>query len=89
MNPNPKRVPTDAWWQAEQAIALVRLHEILPTEISGISASTIYRWTTVGVAGICLRKFRCGKLWFTTVEEFTRWQAATTVASEVNEEGAA
>lgn len=47
-----------------------------------MSIASAYRWTTAGLRGVRLRRFRVGGNWCTTTEELARWSAALTAAAE-------
>ncbi|MBL8738579.1 MAG: DUF1580 domain-containing protein, partial [Planctomycetes bacterium] len=47
-----------------------------------VSIASVYRWTTAGLHGVRLRRFRVGGCWCTTTEELARWSAALTAAAE-------
>jgi hypothetical protein len=69
------------WWAGEQAIPLALAPQHLPVRGDGrrVSVATVYRWTTAGVSGVRLRRFRGGgRGWCTTVEELQRLLAALT-----------
>lgn len=79
----PRTDPTTAppWWNNEHAIPLSAVPDHLPPRGDGSrrSSSTIYRWTTGGVADIRLRRFRIGpRGWHTTAEELARFAKAMT-----------
>ncbi len=77
---------TNFWWADEQAIPLAQAPQHLPQRGHGhfVSVATVYRWTTAGVNGVRLRRFRGGgRGWCTTVEELQRLLVAlTTLAGE-------
>lgn len=69
------------WWSAEDAVTLDRVPDLLPAGADGRrpTASSVYRWCVVGLAGIRLRRFRAAPgRWATTEQEVRRWQAALT-----------
>ena len=71
----------NCWWAGEQAIPLRQAPHHLPPRGDGsrVSVATVYRWTTAGVSGVRLRRFRGGgRGWCTTVEELQRLLAALT-----------
>ncbi len=72
---------TNCWWAGEQAVPLALAPQHLPQRGDGrlVSVATVYRWTTAGVSGVRLRRFRGGgRGWCTTVEELQRLLAALT-----------
>lgn len=60
------------------------LQRLLPPLPNGrpVSLASVYRWTTAGLRGVKLRRFRCAGGWATTREELARWQAAQTAVAE-------
>lgn len=72
---------TNYWWADERTTPLALAPQHLPLRGDGhrISVATVYRWTTAGVNGVRLRRFRGGgRGWCTTVEELHRLLAALT-----------
>ena len=72
----------NCWWAGEHAVPLALAPAHLPVRSDGrpVSVATIYRWTTAGVGGVRLRRFRGGgRGWYTTVEELQRLLVALTV----------
>ena len=69
-----------AWWIGETPITFAAAPKHFPERSDGrpISVSAIYRYTTGGLNGVRLRRFKSGHHWCTTVEEIGRWQAALT-----------
>lgn len=62
------------------------LPRMLPPLPNGgrVSLASVYRWTTAGLRGVRLRRYRCAGAWATTRQELTRWQAAqTAIAGDV------
>lgn len=78
---------TSSWWVGESPVPLALAPGHLPQRGSGrpVSVATVYRWSTVGVGGVRLRRFRGGgRGWCTSVEELQRFLAAlTALAGEV------
>lgn len=73
------------WWADETQVKLTELGSLIPGRHRNgrlTSTSTVFRWTTDGLEGIRLRRFRTGGVWATTLEEFDRWNAALTEAKE-------
>lgn len=72
------------WWAGEDHVRLSDLPRMLPA-LPGtgqlVSLASIYRWTTAGLRGVRLRRFRCAGSWATTAQELVRWQAAMTAAA--------
>lgn len=76
------RAPTRPWFGGETPIPLQLVPRHLPPSGTGAprSTQTIYRWTTIGVRGVRLRRFRGGGSgWCTTVQEIERFLSALTV----------
>lgn len=71
-----------SWWAGEEQVRLSDLPRLLPPLPDGgrVSLASVYRWTTRGLRGVRLRRFRCAGGWATTREELARWQAAMTAA---------
>lgn len=72
---------TAPWWVGETGIRMSEVPGHVPAHPGGrrVSVATVYRWTTNGLNGIRLRRYRVGSAWCTTVEELVRWQAALTI----------
>jgi len=72
------------WWTGEHQTRLSDLPRYLPPLPDGrrVSIASVYRWTTAGLRGVRLRRFRIGGVWCTTTEELARWSAALTAAAE-------
>jgi len=70
------------WWTGEKPIRLGDVAKHVPRRPNGrrMSIQSIFRWTTAGVAGVRLRRFRAPGCWATTVEEVHRFLAAVTEA---------
>lgn len=65
------------WWSAEQPVLFSEVPNVLPRRGGRpFSASSVYRWSTIGLHGVRLRRFKVGGSWATTAEELARWQAA-------------
>ena len=67
------------WFANEDALALHAIPSALPRRSTGrpVTLGTIYKWTTAGVRGVRLRRFRAGGRGFcTTKQELTRFLAA-------------
>lgn len=76
---------TKQWWMNETHVPLALAPQHVPVRADGrrTSVATIYRWTTGGVQGVRLRRFRGGgRGWCTTVEELQRFLAALTALYE-------
>lgn len=84
---NITHAATAPWWAGEQPqIPIPQLPQHLPPRGTGkpISASRAYAYTTVGVRGVRLRRFRGPSGWVTTGPEVARFlQALTALAGEV------
>lgn len=74
----------EPWWFAEDQIQLSDVPRILPPLPNGRrkSLAAVYRWTTAGLLGIRLGRYRCGGVWCTTRQELARWQASLTASAE-------
>jgi hypothetical protein len=82
---SPARSTASAWWVGESSIRVSDIPRHVPRQANGrpVSAATAWRWTLRGLRGVCIRRFKVGGTWCTTLEELTRWQAALTWAAEV------
>lgn len=78
------------WWDGEDAVPLHAIPALLPARRptekrptgKPVAVQTVYRWTTAGVCGVVLRRFRVGgRGWATTRQELLRWQAAVTAVA--------
>jgi hypothetical protein len=76
-----KTTVAGCWWAGESPVRLSDLPRLLPPLPSGArtSAASIYRWTTRGLGGVRLRRFKHGGGWATTAEELLRFQQARTL----------
>jgi hypothetical protein len=63
-------------------VRLSKAPALLPPTFDGspVHVTTIYRWTTQGIGGVVLRRFKVGGAWATTAEELARFQFALTEA---------
>src|SRR5262245_26376611 len=69
------------WWILETTIRFADVPDHLEKQGGGrrYDLSTVYRWSTVGVYGVRLRRFRTSpRGWCTTLEELQRFAAAMT-----------
>ncbi len=68
--------PPAAWWANERQVRMSVLPNHLVPNADGtrVTLPTVYRWTTHGIQGQKLRRFRIGGAWGTTLEEVARWQ---------------
>lgn len=73
-----------AWWSGEDAVRLSCVPRHLPSMHGGKlpSRRSVYFWTTNGVFGVVLRRFKSGGQWCTTKQEIARWQVAVTEAAK-------
>lgn len=80
-----RREVANQWWSGERQLRLSAVPHHVPYTASGrpVSLASVYRWTTAGMDGVRLRRFRVAGQWATTVEELARWQQALTEAAEV------
>lgn len=80
-----RRTAAKSWWEGEQQLRLSQVPRHVPPRVDGrpVSLASVYRWTTAGLDGVRLRRFRVAGQWATTVEELARWQQALTEAAEV------
>lgn len=71
------------WWTNETALRVSDIPKILPAKPDGsrVHISSAFRFTTAGVSGVRIRRFKCGSVWCTTQEEVRRWERALTVAA--------
>lgn len=71
-----------SWWTGEDPVRLSCVPRLLPPRATGrpVSTDVVYGWTTKGLRGVKLRRFRVGAQWCTTRQELARWQAALTTA---------
>jgi len=71
------------WWAGESPVRLSDLPRLLPPLPSGARTSikSIYRWSTRGLGGVRLRRFKHGGGWATTAEELLRFQQARTLGA--------
>jgi hypothetical protein len=78
---------TKAWWIGEKAIRVSSIPQHIPTLPDGrlVSTATAWRWTNRGLYGMCIRRFRVGGAFCTTIEELARWQQSITVGGDFNE----
>lgn len=70
------------WWVGETPVRVSDLPAHIPALPGGkkVSTASVYRYTTVGVRGIRIRRFRgVGNSWCTTLQELGRWQSALTI----------
>lgn len=69
-----------SWWAGEQALPIGLVPQHLPPRGNGqpVSVSRVYAWTTAGLRGVRLRRFRSPSGWCTTLEELQRFTAALT-----------
>lgn len=76
-----------AWWAGEDVVRVSCLARHLPTMHNGKPPSrrSVYWWTTAGVFGVVLRRFKSGGQWCTTKQEIVRWQAALTEAAQTHD----
>lgn len=79
----PHRVAAP-WWAGEFSVRVSDVPRYVPPLPNGrrVSIASVYRWTTAGLHGVRLRRFRVGGCWCTTTEELARWSAALTAAAE-------
>lgn len=72
--------PIRPWWAGESSIRLGDVPRVLPPLPDGrrVSVASVYRWSTAGLRGVRLRRFRVGHVWCTTVAELDRWSAELT-----------
>lgn len=79
---SPPQIIAVSWWTGEDPVRLSCVPRHVPVRPSGrpVSKAVVYSWTTKGLLGIKLRRFRVGAQWCTTMQELARWQAALTTA---------
>lgn len=72
------------WWAGESSVRVSDIPRHVPPLPDGrrVSVASAFRWTTSGLRGVRLRRFRVGGVWATTTEELARWSAALTAAAE-------
>jgi hypothetical protein len=68
------------WFEGEDQVRLSDLPRLIPPLPGGrrVSIASCYRWTTAGLHGVRLRRFKAAGSWATTSQELARWQAAQT-----------
>lgn len=77
------------WWAGEEVVALGAVPNLLPQKLDGRrhTVQSVYNWTTVGLRGVRLRRFKAAGSYATTREELARWQAAITEIAEAEAAG--
>jgi hypothetical protein len=80
---------TRPWWSGERIIPVSQIPYHVPPRYAPdedidppVSRATAYRWTTAGIDGVRIRRFKSGGGYYTTVEELRRWQRDLTLRSE-------
>lgn len=72
------------WWSHEDKIRVTSIPQYVPPAPDGrrISKAATFRWTTRGLRGVRLRRFKIGGAWHTTLQELDRWSALLTAEAE-------
>ena len=81
---NKQSLIGSAWWLGEVQVPFALAPSHFPPRGTGepVTVSTIYKYSTAGIGGVRLRRFKGGGCWCTSVEEIARFQLALTALAE-------